>query len=146
MIIDSHAHLGKILNFDMRLKTLLESMKKYEIDFSLVSPVQAGEFDHNQKLIPLDSQVSQYEANKDIIDIVKKHPDKLGALLWAKPNLESCDDDFEDLIRENREFVYGLKFHPYHSNLPFNDPKYEPYFLLAKKYDLTVVTHTAGSY
>lgn len=146
MIIDSHVHLGKMLNFDMNLKTLIQSMDKFKIDFSLVSSIEATEFNHDMKEILKEDQISQVQANQKLIDIVKQYPDRIGALLWAKPNLESCDKDFEDLVINNRDYIYGLKFHPFHSNLPFDHEKYEPYFRLAERYDLVVVTHTASSY
>lgn len=36
MIIDTHAHIGKMLIFDMPEEDLLYSIEKYGIDFSLV--------------------------------------------------------------------------------------------------------------
>ncbi len=52
MIIDTHIHIGKILNFDMQEATVLASMAKYGINFSLVSSVEASEVDHEQKPLP----------------------------------------------------------------------------------------------
>ena len=33
MIIDSHIHIGKIINFNMPEEMVIESMEKYRIDF-----------------------------------------------------------------------------------------------------------------
>lgn len=59
MIIDSHAHIGKIIKFDMPEQTLLDSMEKYKINFSLVCNIEASEFDHTQKPIPEEQQFDQ---------------------------------------------------------------------------------------
>ncbi len=51
MIIDTHVHIGKIMNFDMKEEEVLYSMKKYGIDFSLVSNINGAENDHSGKPI-----------------------------------------------------------------------------------------------
>jgi Tat protein secretion system quality control protein TatD with DNase activity len=54
MIIDTHVHMGKALNFIMSEKMILDSMKENHIDFSIVSNIEAIEVDHNQHLLPKD--------------------------------------------------------------------------------------------
>lgn len=141
--IDAHAHIGQIMNFNMTPEMILESMAKYEIDFTLLSNGEAAEVDHQQQPIPLHEQYSQIEANQKTIDFVAHYPDKLGALLWIKPVTEGCTAEFETFVAHNRQLIYGLKVHPYHSKFAFNDPRMFPYFELAKKYQLPVLTHTA---
>lgn len=146
MIIDSHAHIGKILNFNMAEDMLLESMDIYNISFSLISNGEAAEVDHDQNPIPVENQFRQIELNERLLKLVEKHQDKLGALLWVKPVTEGCTTEFEELIVKNRELIYGIKVHPYHSKLAFNSEEIDKYIQLARKYDLPVVTHTAGDY
>jgi len=146
MVIDSHVHIGKVLNFNMPEEMVLASMEKYGIDFSLVSNVEASEVDHDQKLIPKELQFDQIELNKKTIEFAKKNPKKIGALLWIKPLTDSCTKEFEELIIKNRELVYGIKVHPYHSKTAFNSREVEKYIELARKYSLPVVTHTANDY
>lgn len=146
MIIDSHAHIGKILNFDMDEETLLESMDIYNIDFSLISNGEAAEVDHYQNTIPAENQFGQIELNERLLKLVERNKRKLGALLWVKPITEGCTAEFEELIENNRELIYGIKVHPYHSKLAFNSEEVDKYIQLARKYDLPVVTHTAGDY
>lgn len=143
MIIDSHTHIGKFLNFDLEEKVLLEGLKKYGISFALVSNLEGGEVDHQQKEIPILEQHSQIETNKRLLKIVRKNKDKLGALIWIRPRNEECNVELEKLIEENLDIIYGIKVHPYHSKFPFNDKKMFAYFKLAEKYNLPVVTHTA---
>lgn len=144
MIIDSHAHIGKFVNFNLEVETLLKGMKKYGIDFSLISNVEAGEVDHQQKEMPLEEQHSQVECTKKLVEIVRKNKDKLGALVWIRPRNEECDENLENIIKENLDVIYGLKVHPYHSKYSFADKKMFKYFQLAEKYNLPIVTHTAG--
>lgn len=144
MIIDSHAHLGEMLNFKMPGEVLLESMQKYGIDFTLLSNVESSEVDHEQVLIPSQNQHSQLESNETLINFVKQYPKQLGALIWVKPLLEEVNKELFVLIEENRQLIYGLKVHPYHSRVAFNDKRMFPYFELARKFKLPIVTHTAG--
>lgn len=146
MIIDSHIHIGKIINFDMKEETVLASMGKYGVNFSLVSNGEAAEVDHEQKPIPKEQQFGQIELNERLFNFVRKNPDKLGALVWIKPATEGCTPEFEELIVKNRDIIYAIKVHPYHSKLAFNSPQVTKYIELARKYSLVVVTHTANDY
>lgn len=146
MIIDSHAHIGKILDLDMPKDVLIESMKKYKIDFSLVSSVEAAEYDGDCQPINASLQKNQVVLNTDLINYVMDNKTLLGALIWCKPHAELINEAFENLIAKNINMIYGLKFHPFHSQLAFNDERMEPYFELARKYNLPIVTHTANSY
>ncbi len=146
MIIDSHTHIGEILNFSMPENMLLKSMDKYGIDFSICSNILGTESDHNQILIDKEKQVSQLDVNTQMIRFAKENKSKIGAMLWIKPFTECCDKNFENLIKENRDVIYGIKVHPYHSKEAFNSLKTQEYFKLASKYGITVVTHTANDY
>lgn len=146
MIIDSHVHIGKIIKFNMPEEMLLESMEKYHIDYALVSNIEGCEVDNDQRPIPPEQQFSQRDINEKVLRLVRAHPDKLGALLWIKPATEGCTPEFEAMVADNRDVIYGLKVHPYHSKLSFGSPQTEKYIQLAQKYGLVVVTHTANDY
>lgn len=146
MIIDSHIHIGKVLNFDMQEETVLASMDKYGIDFSLVSNAEATEVDHDQNSLPTENQFRQIDLNARLLQFVRKNPKKLGALLWVKPATEGCTAEFEEFLVKNRDLIYGIKVHPYHSKLSFGSPEVAKYIELARKYSLPVVTHTASDY
>lgn len=147
MIIDSHVHVGgEAVGFHMTGEKVLTSMEKYGVDISLVSNADAGEFDHQLKLLPRELQVGQEIAFLKTISFARENPGKIYVLPWCKPATEKVTPGLERLISENRDVVVGLKIHPYHSNTPFDDEKVEPYMLLAKKYSLPVVVHTGNSY
>lgn len=144
MIIDTHVHIGKCLNFDMRPEEVLYSMERYGIDFSLVSNGEAGEFDHVGKPIPQELQKPQNEVFRDTLRFARENSDKIGAVPWLKIHSELPDDEFKALLRENRDLVYAFKIHPYHSRVAPDDERLEPVYRLAAEYDLPIVSHTGG--
>lgn len=145
MRIDSHVHIGgEYLGFHMKEEIVLEMMKKYQIDYVIVSNADAGELDHSQKLIPEEVQVSQEDALKRTIYFARKNPRKIGVAVWVKPILQGVTKALEDLIVENLDIIQAIKFHPYHMNLSPTDEKVLPYIQLAEKYQLPVVSHTGG--
>lgn len=143
MIIDSHTHIGKMLNFNMPGEMLLSSMENYGVAFSLTSTINCTETDHSQIPIPTEMQHSQYLSNKQAVDFAKASGGKVGVLLWIKPRFETCDDDFKSLYLKNKDVVYGLKMHPYHSKLPLDNKNVEKYLDFASEYRLPMLIHTA---
>ena len=81
-----------------------------------------------------------------MLRLVRQHAKRIGAFMWIKPRLESCDQDFEDMIASNRDIIYGIKVHPYHSKMAFNSDKVQEYIRLAQKYDLPLVYDMALKY
>lgn len=143
MIIDTHVHIGSMLNFHMPKEAVLASIEKYAIDYCLVSNVEGSEVDHNQKLIPMEAQKGQIEINEEVLRFANENPDKIGALIWIKPLTEGCTPEFEEFVKNNTNKIAGLKVHPYHSKTSFASSEVEKYIKLAEKYSLPVVTHTA---
>lgn len=145
MIIDTHVHIGKILNFDMPEDAVIASMEQYHIDFSLVSNGEAAEFDHQQNPIPKEFQFSQLGCFIKTLKFARKYPDKIGVMPWVKVASEQPDTAFEQVLKENLDIVFGIKIHPFHSRTPFDSEKVKPYIELAQRYHLPVVTHTGDS-
>lgn len=145
MIIDTHVHIGKMLEFDMKKEEVLYSMERYGIDYSIVSDCRASEFDGDLNPIPPDEQFSQIECARGAVDFAKEYPDRIGAALWLKPFGECADKELYDFIEENRKYIKALKFHPFSSNFPFDDAKMDGYMELAEHFSLPVVSHTGGS-
>ena len=48
------------------------------------------------------------------------------------------------MLEENRDIIYGLKVHQFHSKTSLDEPKMVPYLKLAEKFQCPVVAHTAG--
>lgn len=145
MIVDMHTHIGEVLNFKMPEENLIESMQKYNIDFSICSNCEAAAFDHNHKLLPYTMQKSQELAYEDAIKFARKHPDKIAVMPWVKPHCETISNEFISMIRQNLDITVGIKVHPVHSFINFNSPSVEEYVKLAEQFDLPVLVHTGDS-
>ena len=144
MIIDSHVHVGKSLSFNMPEEMLIKAMDKAGVDFSIAMNVESVEVGHNQEMISESEQVSQLDSARHLVETVKRYPTRIGAAIWLRPLTETLTDEMVTFIKENRDYIYAIKFHPYHSKVAFNDVCMTAYFELARELNLPVVTHTAG--
>ena len=144
MIIDTHAHIGTILNFDMTVEQIIYSMDKYGVDFSLFSDIEAVENDHQGNPVPPSFQKPQNTVLRESIEQAKKHPDKLGILIWMKYRQEVPDSEFIELIDNNRELIYGIKLHPFHSRIAPDNERLNPIYDIARRYNFPIVSHTGG--
>ena len=144
MRIDTHVHIGHMLGFDMTPEDVLYSMDRYAVDFSLVSDIEAAEFDHEGRPISSDFQQTQNEVFRDTLEFAAQYPERIGAMPWLKIATELPDEEFIELLDKNRSLVYGFKFHPYHSRVAPDDPRLEPIYELAERYHLPIVSHTGG--
>lgn len=145
MIIDTHVHIGGMLDFSMTEEDVLYAMETYGIDHCIVSSINATEFDHELKLIPAKYQHSQLECLNDVVSFAKKYPSRISAAVWVKPYGEKADYDLYKAINDNRKYIRAIKLHPYHSNTPFDGRETDQFIELAQHYGLPVVVHTGGS-
>jgi predicted TIM-barrel fold metal-dependent hydrolase len=143
MIIDSHVHFGKALQWDMKQEDIIKAVELYNIDYVIVSNIAANEFDHKLNKLPDEIQVSQIEANQKTVDFVKKYPDKIKGLFWIKPHLEGYTKEVEEFIENNRDYICGIKVHPYHSNLAFTVENYKDFLEMAVRLNMPIAVHTA---
>ncbi len=144
MIIDTHVHIGNMVGFVMTREDVIVSMQNNGIDYSIVSNLDAVEFDHSLRPIPLKYQRSQIDCLQETVDFSREYPDKIGVAVWVKPYREKADYDLYEAVEKNRKYIKALKFHPYHSNEPFDSPKTEPFVQMAEHYGLPVTVHTGG--
>lgn len=144
MIIDTHAHIGALLNFNMTVGQVLRSMERFGIDFSLVSNIEGAETDHQGNPVPPEFSVPQNELLRRTLEATACAPDKIGVLPWMRIRNELPDKEFKKLIDENRSRIFGLKLHPFHARVAPDEERLEPVYRLAAEYDLPVVSHTGG--
>lgn len=142
MIIDTHAHFGNLL-FEMPIVMLLESMKKYNIDMAIVSSINATEVDFDQNPIEQSLQTPQEVVWLDTIELCKKYKERIKCALWVKIREEKDGSKWENFIKQYRDEIYALKFHPYHSDFSFDSKEVRSYVEIAEKYDLPILVHTA---
>ena len=144
MIIDTHVHIGKMLDFNMTEEQVLYSMEKYGISYSLVSNIECSEYDHEMQPIPNELLSPQNLILEKMLRFARSNIDKIGVLSWLKIRTECPDNRFKKLIDENRDIIYGFKLHPFHSQTAPDDERLEPYYKIAAEYDLPIVSHTGG--
>ena len=144
MIIDSHAHIGKLPPFDMTTEQILYSMERCGSDFTLFSNIEGAEFDHERNSVPPSFCKPQNQILEETITEARKAPDKLGVLPWLRIYNEQPDEEFKNLIKENRDIIYGLKLHPYHSCVAPDSERLEPVYRIAAEFDLPIESHTGG--
>lgn len=144
VIIDTHTHIGVLPPFHMTADMLLGSMERYGIDFSLVSNIEGAENDHEGAPVPVEWQTPQNELLRRTLAVAKKAPQKLGVLPWLRIRQELPDSEFVQIIKENREMIYGFKLHPFHSRTAPDDARLKPVYALAAELGLPVVSHTGG--
>lgn len=140
-IVDAHAHIASWPTPKETEDTLLESLEKYGISYTIISNADAAEFpsvgDHHPYLNTL-------EAAKEAVRFAREHPDKIGVAIWLRPYYEKeITPELRAFIAENRDLIKALKFHPYDEKMPVDDPSLIPYLELAKELDLPVLVHTA---
>ena len=143
MIIDSHVHIGCFGRFDMKPDDVIGSMKRYGIDYSLVSPITGAECNENLSPLPDDWPYHQVSANEEAIAFARRNDGRIGVLLWCRPRTEGFNDAFAALADRGGTYVKGLKFHPYYSMLPITAPQVEPYLAFAAERGLPVLVHSA---
>lgn len=145
MIIDTHVHIGgEAVGFHMNEDMVIEAMEKYNIDFSIVSNADAGEVDHQQKLLPEQLQISQEDALRRTVRFARKYPGKIGVAPWVKPLTQGMTKEFEQILYDNRNIICAIKIHPFHSHLAPTDKRVLPYIELAEKLDVPVISHTGN--
>lgn len=144
MVIDTHVHFGKSLGFNLSQKTVLTAMEKYNIEKAIVSNVEATECDHNQQLLPEKQQKDMLTTAKAAIDFAKDNPGKIYSAIWVKPRLEQPSPELEYLLKIHPDYVKAIKFHPYHSAVPFDAPECEAFIQLAERLGLPIITHSAN--
>lgn len=144
-MIDSHVHIGGGADgFVMNEEMVLQSMKKYKIDISIVSNADCVEYGEDLVKLPEEKQICQKDALLRVIKFCRDNPGKIYGSFWCKPNHEVLSEDIDRIIEANRDVIVALKVHPFLSNLSFADEKMHPYLQLAKKHRLPVIVHTAN--
>lgn len=143
-IIDIHTHVSREKSslFSMPEEWVLGAMEKYGIDFCLVSDADCAECDHNKNIIPEARMLTQEEALLRDIKFAKKHSGKIGLCVWIKPLTEGYSKELENIITEYRKYIYGLKIHPYHSDIAPDSDRVKPYLDMASRFALPVISHT----
>ena len=141
-IIDAHAHIASWPNVPACASNLLEGMARHGVEKVLVSHADCTSFpgEHEAQVTPLTAS----EGLRQVLDLCKAHPGKIYAAAWFTPlREETPSDELIRLIKENLTYVKALKLHPFCERIAADDPRLEPYYDLAREFDLPILVHTA---
>ena len=132
-IIDYHSHTGRFFE---------NNFKKADLDRFSSSPLPNG--DVIEKMVVSDMAAfnegkHEFWSNRRIYKKLK-NDDRYLLMLSCSPK-NGNPKRLETFIKKYPQAAKGLKFHPNAQNLPVGDPKYEPYFDLADKYNLPCMFH-----
>lgn len=132
MIIDIHTHYGVIKDtYNMPLKMQLDAMKKYGIDYALISNIECGMYHEG------------INGNLKMLDMVRENRDRLGCMLWGCENLDDIQKgEFEKMYLANQDIVKGIKIHPDISGKRADDECFDFFYSFAEHYSLPVLLHT----
>lgn len=144
MLIDTHMHIGKQPGHDLTEEMVITLMKKYHVDYAIVSDLGGIEYTSKGKRIPRLLQKSQKKIFKESVAFARKYSDMIGIMPWIKPVTESVDDDFKKLMEENEDVVCGIKLHSFYSRIGMDADKVRPYIEIARRYNIPMVCHTGG--
>ena len=98
MIIDTHTHIGTMLNFDMREEHITYMMKEYGINHCIVSNSECATHDHFQNPIPKNHLKNHVDTNMRVIDFARKNEGKISVALWVNPYENT--EPIEKLIKD----------------------------------------------
>jgi len=143
MLIDSHTHVGVMMNFYMPYMYLAETIRKYHIDFALCSNTEAAEFGHDGEY--LQNSKTQEETYEMDLQFARKNIGEIGLTPWIRPRTQGLTPEFAQMIANNLDITFGIKVHPFHGQLAFDSQQTEEYIRFAEKYNLAVTTHTGCS-
>ena len=135
MRIDIHAHYGIIPGgYQMPLESQLHAMKKYGVDYALISNIECGLL-HKGNI-----------GNIEMLNMVRAHTDRLGCMLWCCENLTDNErEQFENIYIQNQDVVKGLKIHPDISGERVDAMCFDFFYEMGAKYNLPILLHTKNN-
>jgi predicted TIM-barrel fold metal-dependent hydrolase len=128
-IIDVHGHVGSWPDFHIP-----EPSAEWLIGVNQRIGIDATGISH---LIAVGHDV--VEGNRLTLDVVGRHPDRLGAWLVTDPRRRDGVSEIAGHLDEPG--VWGLKLHPDTYEYPIDGPGYQPYLELAREHGAPVLSH-----
>jgi uncharacterized protein len=141
-IIDIHAHIGNFRGYDLSLTNLLQNMKRYGINFALISNIDAAQ------LSGVTPNKSETEANNETATAVRNNSAVLRGLVWVRPNDGSpqlIEQFLTQKLPDGNTIFVGMKFHPEMNHFKADDESVDAYLNLCAKYHIPAVFHCGRS-
>ena len=146
-IIDTHVHIGEWYGKNYTAETLDKFVKSpltvqvgKEQSTDTISKMLVSSMNSMGK----DCKYNETDGLKEILEETKKNS-KLKAVAVCQPSITKGDTTaLDNAIKQNREKIFGLKFHPSAFEHPVSaqDSSYVNYMKLAQKYKLPCIFHT----
>ena len=70
MIIDAHAHVGRMADFNLSQKKLLEAMDRYGIDAAIVSSITGMEVSLSRSCWMIQCRFHRFEGMKNVLSLL----------------------------------------------------------------------------
>ncbi|MGC9349746.1 MAG: amidohydrolase family protein [Anaerolineae bacterium] len=128
-LIDCHTHIGHLPGAVGDVTTpedLVYICEHQGAHFMLVSSASA-------------TTVDQHRATQEVVDMVVRHGDRLGGMLWINPHDPSWADDVPIAIEHG---FYGVKIHPVLDHYAVNRAALNDVFACAQAHGWPILTHT----
>ena len=123
-LIDTHTHLGWWNSLKECENNLLYSFNNYDLSFILIS------YDNSEYNYKKNEHLSFEKSLIYLRNFVSRFKG-MGMLIWIPFGKTKIDLAFlEKFIIENREIIYGLKFHPFLSRKLITSKRINPYLVL----------------
>lgn len=136
MIIDCHVHLNHYA--DETVDTLPESLAKLQTTMRR-NRVDVAVILTSYKISP------GRPSTRQVVEAVKSHPNLyvVAGISWQTVDAAAIDD-LDAMLKEGS--IRGLKLYPGYEPFYPADPKLEPVYALAAKYDVPVMIHCGDTY
>jgi uncharacterized protein len=127
-IFDAHCHLGKGLDYSVTAETLLAEMDACGVERAVI--------------VPADRQiaVANREGNDEVLEAMRRHPDRLTAFCTANPWFGAAAVD--EIRRAFDLGAAGLKLHPVLQGFSIIDPVARPVVEFAVSRRKPIYFHT----
>ncbi|MDD3242103.1 MAG: amidohydrolase family protein [Eubacteriales bacterium] len=137
-VLDSHAHIGRIGQYESTAQALLTAMDAAGIGEAVVSSLEGNEYVDD---VRVGDGTSALTINRELAQLCRAQP-RFRALYWVRPCSEAPGAAMRQLLAEYRDVFVGLKLHPRGVGAAIGHPAYEPYLALAASLCLPVCVHT----
>ena len=128
-IIDCHTHIGHLpgaVGDVYNAEDLCYIAEHEGVEFMLASSASA-------------TTIGQAYATAEVIDMVKRHGDRLGGMLWVNPHDPAWAEDVDRAVQHG---FYGLKIHPVLDHYAVERMALDEIFQCAREHNWPILTHT----
>jgi uncharacterized protein len=127
-LIDCHTHIGRlpgVVGEVFQPEDLLYIAEHEGVRFMLASSATA-------------TTVAQHVATDEALDMVRRHGDRLGGMLWINPHDPTWQDD---VGRAAEAGFYGIKIHPTLDQYAVTPEALDAVFACAREHGWPILTH-----